>query len=262
MGTTTLDPVYFSTDSWRRRVEKGFATDRSIRRRQSAAGPQIMEHAESGLRVVINISAHALLSFLAEHRYRNLHESPVIGGRAGRFRRSVGVSTRCSGSIPQTSSISARSRSAALACVSTASTAWCSAHRPLVVGPHGLGRRFRSASAVFQCLPEELVQAIGGDERRRILTDDEVPDPVGERRDVVPLLERCPLRRGCEECDALQYEPCMVVEVLPDRIIDPHGLAAGSRTRPAHDGAATRRSSVRSRASCIGDFGQPLRRCP
>jgi hypothetical protein len=30
--------------------------------------------------MVINISAHALLSFLAERRYRNLYEMPVIGG--------------------------------------------------------------------------------------------------------------------------------------------------------------------------------------
>ncbi len=42
---------------------------------------QIMEHPETGLRVVINISSDALLSFLADGRYRNLYEEPVIGGK-------------------------------------------------------------------------------------------------------------------------------------------------------------------------------------
>lgn len=42
---------------------------------------QIMENPESGLRMVVNISADALLSFLAARRYYNLYENPVIGGR-------------------------------------------------------------------------------------------------------------------------------------------------------------------------------------
>jgi len=81
MASNALDPLYFSTDGWHERVENWLRDGRDpfvdgnlhlVR--------QIMEHAESGLRVVINISAHALLSFLAERRYRNLYESPVIGG--------------------------------------------------------------------------------------------------------------------------------------------------------------------------------------
>jgi hypothetical protein len=79
---TALDPVYFSTDPWHARVEKWLHLeapdpfmDGNVRLVR-----QTMEHAESGLRVVINISARALLSFLAEGRYRNLYESPVIGG--------------------------------------------------------------------------------------------------------------------------------------------------------------------------------------
>jgi hypothetical protein len=82
MATSALDPVYFSTDEWRDRVS---AWLRSQQPDPFVDGNlllvrQIMEHAESGLRVVINITAHALLSFLAERRYRNLYESPIIGG--------------------------------------------------------------------------------------------------------------------------------------------------------------------------------------
>jgi hypothetical protein len=79
--TTTLDPDYFSNDSWRRRVEKWLRDGQDpFDDGNLQLVRQIMEHAESGLRVVVNISAHALLSFLAERRYRNLYESPVIGG--------------------------------------------------------------------------------------------------------------------------------------------------------------------------------------
>jgi hypothetical protein len=81
MATNALDPVYFSTKPWRSRVKTWLrrGTDPFVDGNLHLVR-QIMEHAESGLRVVINISAHALLSFLAERRYRNLYESPVIGG--------------------------------------------------------------------------------------------------------------------------------------------------------------------------------------
>jgi hypothetical protein len=81
-GRAPLDPTYFSTDPWRQRVADWLS--------RSSGNPflddnvelvrQIMEHSESGLRMVVNISAMALLSFLAEGRYRNLYERPIIGG--------------------------------------------------------------------------------------------------------------------------------------------------------------------------------------
>lgn len=78
------DPAYFSTDSWHDRVELwlGNHDDDSFLKSNVALIRQIMEHPESGLRMVLNISASALLSFLAEGRYKNLYERPIIGGVA------------------------------------------------------------------------------------------------------------------------------------------------------------------------------------
>jgi hypothetical protein len=82
MASAQLDPAYFSTDPWKKRVADWLA-------RQPGDGfldgnivlvRQIMEHEESGLRMVVNISAHALLAFLAERRYQNIYEYPIIGG--------------------------------------------------------------------------------------------------------------------------------------------------------------------------------------
>lgn len=81
-GEPSLDPAYFSAESWRARVQRWLDdpahSDRFLDGNVRLVR-QIMEHAESGLRVVVNISAHALLSFLAQRRYRNLYERPVIG---------------------------------------------------------------------------------------------------------------------------------------------------------------------------------------
>ena len=82
-GNPPLDPAYFSEEPWSVRVQRWLEDpthadtflDSNMRLLR-----QIMEHRESGLRVVVNISAHALLAFLAERRYRNLYEHPVIGG--------------------------------------------------------------------------------------------------------------------------------------------------------------------------------------
>jgi hypothetical protein len=82
MASAQLDPTYFSTDPWKKRVADwlvgqpadGFLEGNALLVRQ------IMEHEESGLRMVVNISAHALLTFLAERRYKNIYEQPIIGG--------------------------------------------------------------------------------------------------------------------------------------------------------------------------------------
>jgi hypothetical protein len=78
-----LDPTYFSEDPWHVRVRRWLddpAHADSFLDGNVRLVRQIMEHPESGLRVVLNISAHALLAFLAERRYRKLYEHPVIGG--------------------------------------------------------------------------------------------------------------------------------------------------------------------------------------
>ena len=77
-----LDPIYFSSESWHERVNRWLErhSDDTFLQSNVALIRQIMEHPESGLRMVVNISASALLSFLAEGRYRNLYERPIIGG--------------------------------------------------------------------------------------------------------------------------------------------------------------------------------------
>jgi hypothetical protein len=83
MSQPSLDPAYFSSDTWAQRVQNWLsgATANPFLDGNMRIIRQIMSHAESGLRVVINISAEALLSFLARRHYHNLYEEPVIGGK-------------------------------------------------------------------------------------------------------------------------------------------------------------------------------------
>ncbi len=76
-----LDPQYFNSDSWPERVNAWLAnqTPDPFLDGNATLIRQIMEHSESGLRVVVNISAEALLGFLAARRYYNLYDNPVIG---------------------------------------------------------------------------------------------------------------------------------------------------------------------------------------
>ena len=81
MPPPELDPVYFSDDQWGVRVQNWLAgNNESFLEGNHQLVRQIMENQESGLRMVVNISADALLSFLAARRYHNLYENPVIGG--------------------------------------------------------------------------------------------------------------------------------------------------------------------------------------
>jgi hypothetical protein len=81
MSHPELDPVYFSDDPWGVRVQSWLAgKDESFLEGNRQLIRQIMENEESGLRMVVNISAQALLGFLAARKYYNLYENPVIGG--------------------------------------------------------------------------------------------------------------------------------------------------------------------------------------
>jgi hypothetical protein len=81
MDLQKRDPIYFSDKSWGDRVEDWLAgKNEPFLDGNHQVVRQIMENPESGLRMVVNISAEALLSFFASHRYYNLYEKPVIGG--------------------------------------------------------------------------------------------------------------------------------------------------------------------------------------
>jgi hypothetical protein len=82
MNDIALDSSYFSSESWNSRVLKWLArsADEAFLSDNIRLVRQIMEHSESGLRVVVNISAESLLAFLADRRYSNLYDKPVIGG--------------------------------------------------------------------------------------------------------------------------------------------------------------------------------------
>ena len=76
MPTLALDPVYFSDAPWGVRLQKWLAgKDESFLEGNHRLVRQIMENEESGLRMVVNISADALLSFLAARR--QLISSPI-----------------------------------------------------------------------------------------------------------------------------------------------------------------------------------------
>src|SRR5215831_11065235 len=78
-----LDASYFAKVNWKARVDAWLAdpthTDAFLDGNVQLVR-QIMTHPESGLRMVINISAYALLRFLADGAYKNLYERPIIGG--------------------------------------------------------------------------------------------------------------------------------------------------------------------------------------
>jgi hypothetical protein len=77
-----FDRTYFSTAQWSDRVETWVTEHADVG--FTAGNEQVirslLEDDETGLRMVVNITAHALLSMLKEKRYRNLYESPVVGG--------------------------------------------------------------------------------------------------------------------------------------------------------------------------------------
>jgi len=79
-----FDPTYFSAQSWADRVDR-WETDNQgsvFSGGNVAVIRQMLSDPETGLRMVVNITADALRSFLSEGRYRNLYDSPLVGGSA------------------------------------------------------------------------------------------------------------------------------------------------------------------------------------
>jgi hypothetical protein len=86
MKPITLDSLYFSTRAWRSRLKDALSrwkTKGSVEpflRGHLAVIRKLLLDADTGPRMVINIGADALLSFLATGLYKNIYERPVVGG--------------------------------------------------------------------------------------------------------------------------------------------------------------------------------------
>jgi hypothetical protein len=87
MSTPELDSVYFSPRPWAKRVHDWVKHARANGRAPSFLDAnlgvirQLLGHPETGPRMVINIGADALLSFLSSDNYKNIYENPVVGGK-------------------------------------------------------------------------------------------------------------------------------------------------------------------------------------
>ena len=79
----SFDPTYFVSASWAERVKAWIAAHESegFSHGNAEVIRQILANDDTGLRMVVNITADALLSVLREGRYRNLYERPVVGGK-------------------------------------------------------------------------------------------------------------------------------------------------------------------------------------
>ena len=80
-GLEDYDPVYFSTKPWDARVVDWLhrETNDEFVEGNRAIVRQAISDDDSGLRVFVNLGAHALLGLLPNGRYLNLYERPVIG---------------------------------------------------------------------------------------------------------------------------------------------------------------------------------------
>jgi hypothetical protein len=83
---TTLNPTYFSPNSWQQRVQQylsGTADGTFLKANQTAIA-RSLDDPRTGLRMVVNIPADALLGFLREGRYLNAYDRPRVGGEPRR----------------------------------------------------------------------------------------------------------------------------------------------------------------------------------
>jgi len=84
MGSlVNLDPIYFATASWASRftdwIRQHAGTD-TFADANAAALDVISSRPDIGLRMAVNIPAHALLLFLRDGRYKNAYEQPTEAG--------------------------------------------------------------------------------------------------------------------------------------------------------------------------------------
>jgi hypothetical protein len=77
-----FDPIYFAHEPWDQRVAEWVrARGRTFSDVNLRIVSQAIRDPDAGLRAVVNIGVSALLSVLKSGRYRNLYETPVIGGK-------------------------------------------------------------------------------------------------------------------------------------------------------------------------------------
>lgn len=87
MKRTRLDPDYFCTRSWARRLKDSLSRLQGDRRSVPFLDGHVrvvrnlLLDGDGGPRVVVNIGADALLSFLAADDYKNIYANPVVGGK-------------------------------------------------------------------------------------------------------------------------------------------------------------------------------------
>ncbi|MER7609179.1 hypothetical protein [Nocardioides sp. NPDC127503] len=82
-GLADYDPVYFSTRTWDERVVEWMdreASDEFAEGNRTIVRQAISDD-DAGLRVFVNLGAHALLGLLPNGRYLNLYERPAIGAK-------------------------------------------------------------------------------------------------------------------------------------------------------------------------------------
>ena len=77
-----LSPHYFSNTTWQKRVEDylaGDGVDPFVHANHEAIARSLLDP-QTGLRMVVNIPADALLGFLRADQYLNAYDEPVVGG--------------------------------------------------------------------------------------------------------------------------------------------------------------------------------------
>jgi hypothetical protein len=77
-----FDPIYFADESWSRRVKlwADAEGDAGFSGGNLHVVRQVLDDPDTGLRMVVNITADALLSMIDAGQYYNLYDEPVIGG--------------------------------------------------------------------------------------------------------------------------------------------------------------------------------------
>lgn len=84
-GDGSLGGIYFMPRSWVDRLDLWMAMARdAFAEGNRRVVDEVVDSEGSGLKVVVNIGAHALVSFVDQGRYRNLYERPVVGADAPR----------------------------------------------------------------------------------------------------------------------------------------------------------------------------------